>query len=372
MAEPLHLIEAGTRPTGRPFAVRFFWPVLGGGLLAIPLLIGVHIAVGSADIGIADTFRALFGSPASDAHDTIVNNLRLPRALVAVLAGAMLGMAGALLQSITRNPLAEPGLLGVTGGAVLAITAYIVLIPDASYRDAGADSGLPIPLVGMVGGLLAGATVYALSRSRTGGVDPMRLILIGVLVASVVSSFASLLLVRSGDYDTRRLIQWTVGSTGGRVWAHFHTIWPIALVTLPLSILAIGWANVLQLGDDVARGLGLRVERTRLTLLVLAAALTAGAVSVVGAIGFIGLIGPHAARLSTGSNLRRQFPLSMVFTALLLLVADIVARTATIGWVAAYFDDDAGFTASLPVGATTALLGAPFFLYLLLRRKTIL
>ncbi|MEM7322062.1 MAG: iron ABC transporter permease [Actinomycetota bacterium] len=368
MAEPFHLVEAGIRPTTRPFAVRFFWPVLLGGLVTIPLLIGVHIAVGSADIGVADTFRALAGSPASDAHDTIVMNLRLPRALVAVLAGAMLGMAGALLQSITRNPLAEPGLLGVTGGAVLAITAYIVLIPDAAYGDAGADSGLPIPLVGMVGGLTTGAAVYGLSRSRFGEVDPMRLILIGVLVASIVSSLASLLLVRSGDYDTRRVVQWTVGSTGGRVWSHFHTIWPIAAVTLPISILAIGWANVLQLGDDVARGLGLRVERARLALLVLAAALTAGAVSVVGAVGFIGLIGPHAARLSTGSNLRRQFPLSMVFTALLLLVADIVARSVTIGWITTYLDGES-FTGSLPVGATTALLGAPFFLYLLLRRK---
>lgn len=278
----------------------------------------------------------------------------------------MLGLAGAILQTVTRNPLAEPGLMGVSSGAVLAIVIFIVSDLGTSSVWSGIDSGLVLPIVGVIGGMSAATLTYALSYQR--GSDPIRLVLTGVLVAGMCSAFTSLLLLSAQNNEIQRIIRWTVGSTSGRVWVHWHTIAPFALVAIPLGLLGAGLANVLQLGDNVARGLGLRVESTRLLLLFIASILTAGAVAVVGAVGFIGLIGPHMAKRVIGGDVRRLFPTGVMLTAILLIASDIVARTLTIGWIGVFTGLDIPDSAGLPVGAITAMLGAPFFLYLLLRR----
>ncbi|MEM6428370.1 MAG: iron ABC transporter permease [Deinococcota bacterium] len=357
----------------RGFAVRRFPLFIGLCLVAMALLIVVHIAVGTLDFSPTQIVLALINQAEETLHRQVVWGLRLPRALVALTAGAMLGLSGAILQTITRNPLAEPGLMGVSSGAVLAIVLFIVTDAGGSIWQ-GVDSGLALPLVGMVGGIASGMLVYLLSyqRGTVGGTDPMRLVLVGVLVAGINSAFISVVLLAARADEIQRVIRWTVGSTSGRVWVHWDTIWPVAALAVPLGLLSIGLANVLQLGDGVARGLGLRVEWARFGLLAIAALLTAGAVSVVGAVGFIGLIGPHAARLVAGGDVRRLFPLSVAFTALLLIVSDIAARTITIGWLGLITGLDIPQTAGLPVGAVTALLGAPFFLFLLLRGKAAL
>ncbi|MEM7125997.1 MAG: iron ABC transporter permease [Chloroflexota bacterium] len=354
----------------RPFAVRHFQFLLALGGLTMLLLIVLHIAVGTLDFSPRQIVLALINQADEVLHRQVVWGLRLPRSLVALFAGGMLGLSGVILQTITRNPLAEPGLMGVSSGAVLAIVLFIVFDAGGVIWES-TDSGLTLPAVGMIGGLASGLLVYALSyqRGQVGGSDPMRLVLVGVLVAGINSALTSIVLLGAQDDELQRIIRWTIGSTNGRVWAHWETIWPIALIGVPLGILSIGWANALQLGDGVARGLGLRVERVRFLLLAVGALLTAGAVSVVGAIGFIGLIGPHAARLIVGGDVRRLFPLSVVFTAILLIVSDIGARTLTIGWIGWMTGLDIPSTAGLPVGAVTALLGAPFFLILLLRGR---
>jgi iron complex transport system permease protein len=326
-------------------------------------LIVLHIAVGTLDFTPQQIVMALLQQPEDPLHYQVVWGLRLPRALVALVAGGMLGLAGALLQTVTRNPLAEPGLMGVTSGGVLAIVIYIVSTSGGTGNN---DSGLMLPLAGMVGGMSAAVLTYVLSYGR--GSDPVRLVLTGVLVGGMCSAFTSLLLLWADDYQIQRIIRWTVGSTSGRVWVHWETLYPIALIAIPFGLLCAGLANVLQLGDSVARGLGQRVELARLLLLFAASLLTAGAVAVVGAVGFIGLIGPHMARRIVGGDVRRLFPLSVVLTAILLIVSDILARTITIGWIGAFTGLDIPDTAGLPVGAVTALLGAPFFLYLLLQR----
>lgn len=349
-------------PDTRPFTVRRFPLFLALGLLAIAGLIVLHIAVGTLDFSPLQIVKALVDQAQDSLHRQVVWGLRLPRALVAVVAGAMLGLAGAILQTVTRNPLAEPGLMGVSSGGVLAIVIFIVFGAGVS-----ADSGLILPLVGLVGGMAAAALTYALSYTR--GTDPIRLVLTGVLVAGMCSAFTSLLLLWADEYQIQRIIRWTVGSTSGRVWVHWETLYPIALIAIPLGLLSAGSANALQLGDSVARGLGQRVEASRLFLLFAASLLTAGAVAVVGAVGFIGSIGPHLARRIVGGDVRRLFPMSVVLTGALLIASDIIARTLTIGWIGAMTRLDIPDTAGLPVGAVTALLGAPFFLYLLLRRK---
>ncbi|MEM8531383.1 MAG: iron ABC transporter permease [Chloroflexota bacterium] len=353
----------------RPFAVRRFALMLVMSGIAIVILVVLHITVGTLDFTPRQIVLALLNQAEDVVHRQVVFGLRLPRALVALVAGGMLGLAGAILQTITRNPLAEPGLMGVSSGAVLAIVLYIVFDAGGNIWD-GADSGLILPFVGMVGGLIAGLTVYLLSYQR--GSDPMRLVLVGVLIGGINTALISVVLLAAQDEEVQRIVRWTVGSTSGRVWVHWHTIWPIALAAIPLGLLSMSLANILQLGDSVALGLGLAIERTRFLLLCIAALLTAGAVAVVGGVGFIGLIGPHMARLMVGNDVRRLFPLSIVLTAILLIISDIVARTITIGWVGLITGLDIPDTAGLPVGAVTALLGAPFFLYLLLRGRSAL
>lgn len=342
--------------------------VLVLGLSAAAGLVALHLVVGTVDLTPIHVLSVLLDRAADPLHHQVVWGLRLPRALTGVLAGAMLGLAGAMLQTVTRNPLADPSLLGVTSGGVLAIVIGIVIGGRLTGGAVQLDAGVLFPVLALVGGLLAGLLSYALSW-HNGGSDPVRLILAGVLVGGMCSAATSLLLLWSDGYNAQRIIRWTIGSLNGRVWIHWHTIWPIALIALPMGMLCAGLANVLQLGDGIAVGLGLRVERVRMLLLFASALLTAGAVAVVGNVGFIGLIGPHMARRMTGGDVRRLFPLSAVISGLLLPVSDLVARTLTIGWVGQLTGLDLPENAGLPVGAVMALLGAPFFLYLLLRNR---
>lgn len=325
---------------------------------SIGVLLVLHVGIGSVAIPPAAVLAALRDQGGDPAQRQIVWDLRLPRALIAVAAGALLGMAGALLQSVLRNPLAEPGLTGVSAGGVLAAVLWL------ATGKALARPSSSLPLVVLLGGIVAGLLVYLLSWR--GRVDPLRLILTGVLISAVLQSAVSLLLLLSTEAIGGVLL-WMIGSLSGRVWVHWAIIWPWALVALPLGWASAGLANSLQLGDEVAAGLGLPIELTRALLLCLAALLTAGAVAVVGGLGFIGLVGPHIARRLVGSDARRVFPLSALITAMLLLGADTLAQSLT-------FQISTGGTSSrvgLPVGALTALLGAPFFLYLVWRKTHI-
>jgi iron complex transport system permease protein len=357
-----------TRRDTRPKVVSIFPLALVLGISAIAVLVALHLVVGTVDLTPAQVLAALLDQADDALHRQVVWGLRLPRALTGVLAGAMLGLAGAILQTVTRNPLADPGLLGVTSGGVLAIVVGIVIGGHLTGGAVQIDAGVLLPLLALVGGLAAGLLSYALSW-HNGGSDPVRLILAGVLVGGMCSAATSLMLLWADGYNVQRIIRWTIGSLNGRVWIHWHTIWPVALIALPIGLLCAGLANVLQLGDGIAAALGLRVERARMLLLFAAALLTAGAVAVVGNVGFIGLIGPHMARRITGGDVRRLFPLSTVISVLLLLASDLIARTLTIGWVGQLTGLDLPENAGLPVGAVMALLGAPFFLYLLLRRR---
>lgn len=324
---------------------RRFPLLLGIALAGLVLAMVFYIGLGTVALSPSEVLAALFGNPVEVFHRQIVWDLRLPRGLVAILAGAMLGLAGAILQSITRNPLASPSLSGVSSGAVLAAVIWLTFGPKTM------QTGLAIPLAALIGGLVVGVIVYLLSRQ--GRSDPLRIALNGILLGAIFSSATSMLLLFAGE-RAGNILLWLIGSLNGRTWVHFESLWPCALVALPLGLGCAGLANILQLGDELALGLGQRVEWARISMYGVAVLLTAGAVSIVGAIGFIGLIGPHICRRLTGDDARRLFPLSAAYTALLLLVADFGVQAITRG--------------QLPVGAITALLGAPFFLYLIFKR----
>ncbi|MBD2246554.1 iron ABC transporter permease [Nostoc sp. FACHB-888] len=326
--------------------------LLGLSAIACLLLLILHLCLGSVALTPKEVLAALFNQPAEILHRQIVWDLRLPRALIALLCGAMLGLAGAILQSITQNPLAEPGLTGTTSGGVLLVVFWLTFAPQAMQL------GSILPLIALVGGLAASGLVYTLSRQRDRS-NPLYLILNGVIVSTFVQSLTSLFLVVK-QQSLGMILLWLIGSLNGRVWVHLNAILPWSLVALPLGLASAGIANVLHLGDDMAVGLGLPVEKARAGLFLVAAMMSAIAVSVVGAVGFIGLIGPHIARQLVGLDARRVFPLSALLTTLLLLTADLVAQAMII--------EVGSVRSGLPVGAVTALLGAPFFLYLVLRK----
>lgn len=338
-----------TRSGGQPWL-----PVPLG--LGVVVLMAAHLATGTQAIAVVDVGRALLGTSDVDPQlRLIIVDIRLPRMLVAALAGAMLALAGALLQTVLRNPLAAPSVLGVSSGAVLLAAITVTYGPPVGTL------GWRLPMLALVGGITAGLLVYGLGRTD-GHTDPTRLILAGVLLGGIASSATAVVVIVGGS-SVSGVMRWMIGSLNGRVWTDWAVLWPWALATVPLALLSARQANLLQLGDEVAAVRGLHVERTRIRLIVLAAALTAGAVAIVGAVAFIGLIVPHTIRGIVGSDTRRVFPLSALAGSGLLIAADAVVSTLRLELPG----DPLSPPALLPVGVLTALLGGAFFALMLWR-----
>lgn len=334
-----------------------FYFILAVGTLLLLLFSVLHIGFGRTALSPYEVVAALRGVPVEPFHSQIVVDMRVPRVLIALVAGAMLGLAGTVLQYVTRNPLAEPGMTGIAAGGVLAIV--LVLTETDWFASAAAARWLPI--VALAGGLATGGIVYWLQWQRGSRSAPARLILFGVLVTAVLQAVISFLMLMDNE-SIGMAMMWLIGSLNGRTWAQWHLFWPWAAVTIPLCLLSARAINVLRLGEETAQGLGQRVGQVKLGLFLIAATLTAGAVSAVGALGFIGLIGPHIARRLVGHDARAVLPCSAVCTALLLLVADYVSQVLSISSSFA-----ATQRSGLPVGAVTALIGVPFFVVLMLR-----
>ncbi|HEX6817614.1 MAG TPA: iron ABC transporter permease [Ktedonobacterales bacterium] len=332
------------RTDGQPFAVRRFRLLLALGTLGVLALAVAHLAIGTVLFSPVEVVAALLGHPTLPYSRVIVVDLRLPRTLIAMAAGGMLGLSGALLQAVMRNPLAEPEMTGATSGAVLFAVLWLVG-PGHS-----AELAPLLPLVALAGGLLACGAVYLLSDRGAG----RYLILVGLLTSAVLRSVTSFVLLIHQE-AIGAILMWLIGSLNARVWAQWNTLWPWALVALPAGIACARWANVLQLGDASGVGLGVHVNRARVALLITAALLATAAVSVVGGITFLGLVAPHIARRIVGADARRLFPASVLLGAAILLAADMIAQVVL-------------WPNTLPVGAVLAVVGAPFFLYLLSRR----
>ena len=349
---------ARPKPMARP-AVRYRWSVAVLAFVLVALML-LYVMLGPVMFAPDLVFKALVGQPEEPLHRLAVREVRLPRALMAALAGAMLSSSGAFLQSVLRNPLAAPATVGVTQGAVLG--AVLALVLTFGSEGALADLNILAPLAAIAGGLIAGGLVYLLSR-RAAGTDPLRLILTGVIVAAALSAATSFLVLLSGSH-TDSVIRWLIGSLSTRTWDHLMLLVPVAALAVPLVVVAIVVGNVLQLGDASAGNLGLRVELARAGVLTIAVVLAASAVSVVGGVAFLGMMGPHLARTLVGSDLRRLVLASALVGAILLVAADLMARTFSLDWVP-LLDLDTGSGSRIPVGAFTALLGAPFFVYLI-------
>jgi len=332
-------------------------------MVALCVAIVIGVGVGPVYIGPARVIETLWdglaGNATTGTASTIVNDIRLPRVLVGAMVGAMMAMSGAILQGVTRNPLADPHILGVSSGAGLVAVAGIVFLPGLSSAYLPIDifgarvaSFAPIQPLAVLGGLVAGGVAYAMAWR--GGVSPARLALAGIAVTSMLTALISAVLVTSA-FSAQIGLRWLIGGLLGRNWNDFSQILPYFVVGTIATLLMSRQLNVLAVGDEIATSLGQHVERTRLFLVALAALLASAAVSIAGLIGFIGLIVPHFVRLIIGNDYRFLIPTSALFGAVLLVLADTVARMII-------------EPQELPVGVLTAVLGGPVFILLVRKR----
>ncbi|WP_460204858.1 FecCD family ABC transporter permease [Scytonema sp. NUACC21] len=306
------------------------------------LLMAVSLSFGAVAISPFQLWQAVLRQGDTLAQ-TIIWDLRLPRTLAAMLVGAALGMSGALLQGMLRNGLADPFLLGISAGAGLVAVPIFALGVVQSW----------IPFAAWVGSLLTTLFVYILARTGD-GISIERLILGGVAVSSLFGAIQSVLLLLAEDGQIQAALSWLIGSLNGRGWNLVAIAGPYICIALLLGSLLGRSLNLLNLGDDLAVGLGVSLARSRIIIGAIATLLAAGAVSVAGLIGFVGLIVPHGIRLFVGTDYRFVLPLSAVGGALVLTGADLLSRLGAV---------------ELPVGAVTSLLGSPFFIWLLYNRK---
>ena len=301
----------------------------------------VSLTKGSSVITLEQIVELLL-HPGEDPQSQIIWNIRMPRTIVGALVGINLSLSGAILQAIMRNPLADPHIIGISSGAGLAGVVIMILFPALEYL---------ITPVAFVGAMLAAICIYILAWKN--GIKPVRIILAGVAVSAFLSAGISGLMIFYSD-RVHGALMWMVGGLAARSWPHVNIILPYAIIGLVLALASASYLNILQLGDEMARGLGVNVEVTRIIMTAIAALLAASAVSVVGLLGFVGLVVPHAARLLIGSDYRFLLPAAALLGVAIVTLSDTFARVIFA-------------PIELPVGIIMALLGAPFFLFLLRR-----
>ncbi|MFC9538297.1 FecCD family ABC transporter permease [Lysinibacillus sp. NPDC056959] len=305
----------------------------------------VAIGLGSVKIAIPDILTTIVnGRDNAGVYTTIIWDIRLPRVLLALIVGANIAISGALLQAVMGNPLADPGLTGVTSGAAAFVLIILLANPEFTHF---------IPAAAFIGGLIAATIIYALAWRRT-GITPITIILSGVAVNALCGGVIGFLSILYSD-RLPSAVQWMNGSLAAKGNASLQMIYLYAIIGWVISIFAIRKANIIRLGDQVAVNLGENVTRIRIMLSILAVFLAAISVAAVGMIGFIGLIVPHMARMLVGSDYKYLLPMSMAMGAIVLLIADTGGRT-----LFAPLD--------IPAGILMSVIGGPYFLYLM-RKK---
>ena len=333
-----------------PTAVSLLWVI---GVVTLAGSAAVAITLGPAGLSVGEVTSILvghLGGTAADVtpiRDGIVWDLRLPRTLLAALCGAGLGLCGAIMQSLLRNPLADPFVLGISSGASTGAVLIVIL---------GVGSGV----IGLSSGAFIGAVIsfaLVLLLAHAAGGTPDRVILAGVAATQLFSALTSFIVITSADPEqTRGVMFWLLGSLGGADWLDVALCAAVVAVGLVVCLTHSRALDAFAFGEDAAASLGVNVWRVRVTLLLATALMTAVIVSVAGAIGFVGLVLPHAARALVGSNHRRLLPASALIGSIFLVWVDAVARTAIA-------------PQELPAGVVTALVGVPAFAVILWRRK---
>lgn len=327
-------------------------------LLALVLVVILSLGLGAADLSVAEVLASLTGSGASPRVDAIVRGIRLPQALAAVVAGGGLAVAGAVMQAILRNPLGSPFTLGISHAAAFG-AAFSVMVLDSGLMTSGRQAVTIVnpyatTLAAFVASLGASAVIIAISRLR--GSRPETMVLTGVALGALFTAATMFLQYFATDVQLAAMIFWTFGDTARASWAELGIMTAVVAPCF-LFFWARSWDyNAMDAGDETARGLGVRVERERMTGMFLASLVTAVLIAFLGIIGFVGLVIPHMFRRVIGADHRFLLPASLVGGALLLLLSDTAARLVLKPHL-------------LPVSVLTAFLGAPTFLYLIIRGR---
>lgn len=323
-------------------------------LAGIVIVFCIGISRGDFPVPLADVLPAMFGS-GDEGNIFIVQTLRLPRALAGLLVGVALGLSGAVFQSLLRNPLASPDILGITSGAALA-AVFIITKGETAYVDVLAtDRATILPIAAFVGAVLTAGLMYVLSYR--GGVSTYRLILIGIGVGAVAAAGTEFLLSRATTSEAAASLVWLTGSLNARVWEHVIPLAIAIAILVPAILLLDRRLRMLQLGDETAKGLGIRVERTRLSLIVVAVGLVGVAIAAAGPIAFVAFLAPPIARRLAHSP-GPALVVSALSGALLVLGADLIGRNLF-------------STTEIPVGVITGVVAGPYLLWLLARANKI-
>jgi iron complex transport system permease protein len=321
-------------------------------LLFLLIVIAFIISMNTGFIRLSpfEVIQTLFGYGNEKQH-LILFEFRLPRIIISVLVGMGLAVSGCVLQGISRNSLADPGILGINAGAGLTVILFISFFPSTTAAPV-----FLLPVLAFLGAGITATIIYTLAYKRNEGISPMRLILTGVAVAAGISSAMIVLTLRLSPENYHFVATWLAGSIWGSNWMYVLSLLPWIIVLIPFVFSKARVLNVLNLGDLAATGLGASIEKERRILLASAVGLAGASVSISGGIGFVGLIGPHLARQLVGSRHQYLIPASALTGGLLVLIADTIGR-----WILQ--------PSEIPAGIIVAVIGAPYFLYLLSKLK---
>jgi iron complex transport system permease protein len=320
---------------------------LGIGVLALIAVALVSLRLGTRGLTTADVWNGLFNYDPTSYEQTIVHTMRMPRTLIAIGVGGALAVGGAVMQAVTRNPLADPTILGVSSGAGFAIVTAVYF--------AGLTATYEFMPLAFAGALVASLVVFSVGSAGKGGASPVKLALAGIVVSALLTSWTSALLLL--DETTFEVVRyWFAGSVVGRDLDTFWTLAPLLLGGAFICLLLGHQLNTLSLGDEAAQGLGMNTFRTRLLCTLLVVLITASAVAIAGPIGYVGLAVPHMVRAIVGADYRWILPYSLIAGAIFLTAADVLGRIVM-------------QPTEIEVGIVTALFGAPFLIYLARQRS---
>lgn len=322
------------------------------GITAVAIYLS--ITSGSFNLSVLDIVKTLLRVDRVPDHDLVIFEFRLPRIVLGMLVGFALGMAGAVVQGITRNGLADPGILGINAGAGMAVVLFMFLF-RGEMDLTGSLSIMMMPIFGLVGGLAASALIVLFAR-QNGELDPQRLILVGIAMTTGFGAVTMFVSLKMNPQDYEMAVVWLAGSIYSANWKFVLAMLPWVILLPPLIWTRYRALDVLQLEEISAKGLGLPVERERLLLLVCSVGLVAASVSVSGSIGFVGLIAPHMARQLVGRSHRHILPVSGAVGMAMVVVGDWIGKTIFA-------------PAELAVGIVISVIGVPYFVYLLVRAE---
>ncbi|MFC4402610.1 FecCD family ABC transporter permease [Gracilibacillus xinjiangensis] len=314
--------------------------------LAIIATLLISLNMGTMRIAPIDVFQTLIGNGTGQ-NQLILFDFRLPRMVIAILIGAGMAISGAILQSVTHNELADPGILGINSGAGFAVVFFLYLTQNNPVSTV-----FILPLTALIGAVLAAVLIYSISWKN--GVTPIRLILVGIGINAAFSALIIVFQLRMDPDNFTQATIWLSGNISGTDWSYTLALFPWILILVPFAIYKASTLDTLNLGDETAQGIGTAVEKERIILLLVAVALAGASVSVGGAIAFLGLVTPHLARKLVGVRHRHSLVTAALLGALLLLAADTIGRTILA-------------PSEIPVGLVVSLIGGSYFIYLLMK-----